>query len=310
LETLTVLATDLASGAARSEAADLTAPVLFLARGHSGTTILARLLEIGGVFMGDAADPKSLNQTYDSLIWAHGFERYLVPRLFEWGRGCRFERPAVHAAAGRCLERHLAGDRKGPWGFKTCGAMFCLSLYREVFPNAKYIYLVRDGRDVTISGGGILYLTNPISRERDWEYFKVITFGLSNDVHTCPFEFPAAPSPDDVVMRNKYWIQAKCWREHVRMMERLAQEGELTIPLFTLRYEDLCTDPVGSLEAMFAFLELPLAPEVCQAATTMVHANSVGRWKYYRQHVGDCGEDMEAVFASMGPELKRLGYPA
>jgi hypothetical protein len=218
------------------------------------------------------------------------------------------DKSAVRAAANSCLQRHLGQDRKGPWGFKTCGAMFCLPLYQEVFPNARYIYLVRDGRDVTISGGGGLYLANPTSRYHDWNYFKIITFGISNDVNACPFGFPAIPTPDDAVMRNKYWIQARSWCEHVRMMERLEQDGTAASPMFTLRYEDLCTNPVGSLEALFAFLGLPLSDEVRQAATKMVYAKSVGRWKNYRQHVVDCDEDMEAVFASMEPELKRLGY--
>jgi hypothetical protein len=109
-------------------------------------------------------------------------------------------------------------------------------------------------------------------------------------------------------MRNKYWIQARSWREHVRMMEQLEREGRAADPMFTLRYEDLCTNPVGSLEELFAFLQLPLSDEVRQAASEMVYAKSVGRWKNYRQHLVDCEEDMAAVFASMAPELERLGY--
>lgn len=300
--------TDLEIDVKQDRALDLTAPVIFLARGHSGTTVLARLLEIAGIFVGDSMDRESLNETYDSLIWTYGFERYLVPRLFEWGRGCRVDETAVRAAAGQCIKRHLGDRRRGPWGFKTCGAMFCLPLYQEVFPNARYIYLVRDGRDVTISGGGGLYLANPVSRYQDWEYFKVITFGITNDLEACPFEFPAVPRPNDVVMRNKYWIQARCWREHVRMMEYLERTDQAAGPTFTLRYEDFCTNPVGSLEGLFAFLQVSLSDEVRQAASEMVYAKSVGRWRNYRRHVVDCEEDMEAVFASMEPELGRLGY--
>lgn len=287
---------------------DLPAPILFLARGHSGTTPLARILARAGVYIGNGQDQNALNRTLDALYWVFGFQRTLIPKLFEPGVGCLIDERVVTAAALECLRHHLSSYSDGPWGFKTCAGMFCHSLYQYVFPQAKYIYLIRDGRDVILSGNGFFHLTCPFTRQQHWEYYKLITFGISDDVHLCPFEFPERPYGNDEVMRNRFWIQAKSWREHVRMVEHLRKTGQLSPDVYTVRYEELCRDPIPNLEQLFCFLEIELTSKVKELAMLSLHARSIGRWKQYERYVSDCAEDMEAVFASMEPELELLGY--
>lgn len=294
----------------RRYAIDLSAPVLFLARGHSGTSALARVLESAGIYMGDARDPASLNATYDSLPFTHDFQRTLVPKLFTYGQGCRVDVAAVTAAGLPCLQRHLKSYHCGPWGFKTCAGMFSHPLYRTLFPRARYIHLVRDGRDVVLSGEGLFHLTNPQSRAKDWEYFKIITFGLTNDIEACPFALPEQPAPDDDVMRNRYWIQARSWCEHVRMMKHLERSGDLAPQVHTIQYEALCRQPRRELEGLFAFLEVPLPEGVRDRAEEFFHTSSIGRFRRHEQYTGPTQEDLEAIFASMAPDLRAMGYPS
>lgn len=291
-----------------SNSLDLSSPILFIARGHSGTTPLAKLLEVAGVYIGNHEDEYSLNRTYDSLYWAFGFQRTLLPRLFKPGEGCFIDQHIVSIIALECLRRHLSRYSGGPWGFKTCEGMFSHSLYQYVFPRAKYIYMVRDGRDVVLSGKGLFHLTNPLSRQQHWENFKLLTFGISNDIHSCPFKFPSKPHENDNVMRHKYWIQAKSWREHVCMVEHLRRTGQLSPNIYTIKYEELCSNSLQVIENLFAFLDIELTIEAKDFAQQLFHTKSIGRWKDYTKHVYNCSEDMEKVFASMEPELELLGY--
>lgn len=288
--------------------ADLSAPVLFIARGHSGTMALAKVLEFAGVYMGSSEDAHCLNDTYDSLYWAYGFQRTLVPRMFEWGVGCKVDGRLAVPVGLECLRRHLGCFAGGRWGFKTCLAAFSHPLYSFIFPRAKYIYLIRDGRDVILSGNGILYLTNPSSRSAHWDYFKIITFGISNDIAAAPFPFPAFPEPDDDVMQNRFWIQAKSWREHVLMMEHLKASGQMSENIYTLRYEDLCREPAAALRALFEFLDIGFTDDVKDFAMQFFHTESIGRWKQYSNYIDNVQEDMNTVFESMKPELEKLGY--
>jgi hypothetical protein len=291
-----------------SRSIDLAAPILFMARGHSGTRALAGILAQAGVWIGNIQDKYALNRTLDSLYWSLGFQRPLMTRLFRYGVGCLIDEQIVTAVGLECLIRHLGSYAGGPWGFKTCAGMFCHSLYRYLFPRARYIYLIRDGRDVVLSENGFFHLTKPQSRRQHWEFFKFITFGISDDVHTCPFRFPEKPHRNDAVMQNRFWIQAKSWREHVRMVERLRETGQLSPSVFTMRYEELCRDPIPILQQLFGFLEIDLATEAKEWAVKSLHTASIGRWKKYEQYVNNCNEDIQAVFASMEPELELLGY--
>jgi len=288
---------------------DLSAPVLFLARGHSGTTPLARILAAAGVYVGNMEDRYALNRTLDALYWIYGFQRTLLPRLFEPGVGCAVDEPLVSAVAAKCLRRHLSAYGGGPWGFKTGAGMFGHALYRYLFPHARYVYLLRDGRDVILSGNGFFHLTHPFSRYRHWQYFQLITFGISQDIASCPFEFPEKPQRRDEVMGHRFWVQAKSWREHVRMVEHLRRSGQFSPHVCTIRYEDLCHDPVPVLEQLFSFLELDLTDEVEMLARSVLHTHSIGRWKEYDRYISDYDpEDVEAALASMAPELELLGY--
>ncbi len=292
----------------RRHAIDLSAPVLFLARGHSGTSALARVLEAAGIYMGDPRDARSLNTTYDCLPFTYEFQRTLVPELFTYGEGCRVDARRVTAAGTQCLAQHLKNYRGGAWGFKTCAGMYAHPLYRYFFPRARYIHLVRDGRDVVLSGEGLFHLTNPHSRETHWDYFKILTFGLTNDIDACPFAFPDRPSPDDAVMQHRYWLQARSWCEHVRMMRHLEATGALSSEVHTIHYEALCRHPREELDRLFAFLELPLPQGVRARADEFFHTGSIGRHRRHSEITGEIPEDLDAIYASMAPELREMGY--
>ena len=92
------------------------------------------------------------------------------------------------------------------------------------------------------------------------------------------------------------------------MVEVLRDTGQLSPEVHTVRYEELCRDPIPVLGDLFQFLDLELNAEAKDFATQLFHTKSIGRWNHYKQYVTDTREDMEAVFAAMQPELESLGY--
>lgn len=287
-----------------------TAPVLFLARGHTGTRAVTRLLMEAGFYMGDPDDPNILNDTYDSLPFTFDFQRCLLPGRFLHGSGrLRPIDQEVLDGGRKALSRHLKGRTPQRWGIKTCDGMFMHEYYRALFPDAKYIHLVRDGRDVIFSGDGYFQITNPKSRADTWEYFKIITFGLDQYGPDAPFPLPEHPSSDDEMMRHRFWVQAKSWIEHERMMRVLRSEGRLSPNVITMRYEDLCRDPEVQIARLFAFLEEPIDSELISWAEKHMRVTSIGRWRRLVEE-REFQENIHVALESMLPELRLQGYDA
>ncbi len=262
-----------------------------------------------GIDMGDPNDAEVLNRTCDSLPFTYRFQREILPGRFTVGSGAlaKFDE-SLHAVGVSCVSDHLKGREPDRWGFKTCDGMFSHEYYRALFPRAKFVYLVRDGRDVILSGNGYFQMTNPSSRGLHWDYFWILTFGLSDDASRAPFEIPASPRSEDDVIRHRYWIQAKSWIEHVRMVEALRNERRLAPDTLFVRYEDLCQEPEKEVARLLDFLEMPMVDGVRRYFETELHADSIGKWRRYHRYINGSEESMAEVFALMEPELRLLGY--
>lgn len=257
---------------------------------------MTKILERNGVFIGS---PSALNNTNDSLPFTYDFQRGLLPKFWKWTEGCYPQKETINAILSQCYRKHLAGYKGGPWAIKTCAGMFCHAMYRMVFPEAKYIYMVRDGRDVVTSGDGHFHLTNPSSREKDWDYFKIITCGLTG-FSDLPWHIQknlqTGPKEDDRIMKNRFLIQARSWVEHIRMMERLRRDNRLSTQVYTIRYEELCEYPTTTVGKLLDWLEIPYKNK--EFGKKVAHMKSIHKDNKLTRDVRDMLE----------PELKRLKY--
>lgn len=253
-------------------------PILFLARGHSGTRAVAQFLESCGVYMGTK---DNMNETYDSILWTD-LEREFVSKYFVCGKGFDYSllSPRDFKKTNRRLDKHLKECKNDRWGFKTCGSMFAFEFYNNVFPNAKYIYLFRDGKDTILSHNANFHLSHKKLdvRRKFWQYFKVITFGLSGDAQDCGFDFVDDPENFPALEKVKYWIQAKSWVEHVRMMNCLIENNKFCRNAITIRYEDFCLNPQETTERLIRFLGINHTKD-SRLFISKIHKNSVGKWK-------------------------------
>ena len=108
------------------------------------------VLEIGGVFMGDA-----VNVTVDAMAFEPLHDEYINAVLTETG-GLDYRADFRQLAAGPCrrvaggsqsaFERILEGGRA--MGLEDSWAMYLLPMIAEVFPQFQFIHVIRDGRDM------------------------------------------------------------------------------------------------------------------------------------------------------------------
>ena len=254
-------------------------PILFLVKGGSGSRMIAEFLEKCGVYMGWRGN---LNSSYDSLLFTHNFQRRLLLPRFKYGSGCVYGNKSPIRRTGRnCIQKHLKKYEGGRWGFKTCDAMFSFPLYNTIFPNAKYIQLVRDSRDVILSKEGRHNLchADPNVRKRYWEYFKIITFGLSNDMRKFKF-FMDDYRVYDILFKYRFFIQAKACVEHLIQLKQLRNEGLISKDnSIVVKYEDFCLDSKKQGQRLCEFLGIKFSDEAIKFCEEDIHTESVKKWE-------------------------------
>ncbi|MWP39322.1 sulfotransferase [Rhodobacter sphaeroides] len=193
-------------------------PALVLgASGGSGTRVAGQLLRAAGGYLGGAR-----NEAGDSLALVAAIEALAArgARLLEGGRPEEADLALWHAA----LTEHLALHAGEPfWGWKNPRSMFLLPFSVALVPGLRFIHMVRDGRDMALSGN-----------RRQYERHVP--------------EGPGTPAD-----------RARFWAESNLRVKRHA-EAVLGDRYAILRFEDLCRDPEGCMARLGRQFGLRLEP--------------------------------------------------
>jgi hypothetical protein len=255
-------------------------PIVVFCKSHSGSRLIVRLLEAAGVFMG--ANQNTSGDSWDLLPVI----RYLVTRHYpDYAGVLRGEDGLLEDMVEAALCRHLAGYVPlggRPWGWKLCETTFVLPVVDWLFPEARFIHLVRDGRDVAFSDH-----SGPTDA-----FWRKVFFGRAD---IASWQGLALTGPS--YRRRPYLFNAQHWLNSVRVGHRAA--AEFGGRCFELRYENLCQNPETSIARLFAFLgEAP--PKMPLPA---VHASSIGKFRRQPRH------KVRAVLRLIAPLQAELGYP-
>jgi hypothetical protein len=259
--------------------APLNAPVIVFGASHSGSRLLALMMQRLGVFMGSR-----LNDSEDSLD-VFELVRYLVEthapdysNLFCEGDS------SLQARAVTAFGAHLIACPQGQrWGWKLPETSHVMPVMARLFPQARCVHLVRDGRDVAFS----------------------------------PFLAPKAP-----FWRKIYFNDARIysWRGHSMTQRAYRNHGHLfnaarwvnSVTLgraygamlgeryLEIRYEALVSNPAAEMARLAAFLGVDAASAA--ADWSEVTSQSVGKWR--RQSARHLAE----VRAIVEPTLGAFGY--
>jgi Sulfotransferase family len=206
-------------------------PVLVLGVRRSGTTLLRVMLDRNPVLAvpdesyfvptlarrhGDRPDPDAFVDDLRRLS-----------TLREWGIDPREVRERLRAdttlgeAIAAIYEAYAAQSGKERWGDKTPMYMQHLPLLERLFPAARFVHLIRDGRDAAVS-----------------------FLGMPEGVATRTWAYPDSPAGFACQWRDEVAAARSLGR---RVGRRYAE----------VRYEALVQDPEAQLRRICAFAELP-----------------------------------------------------
>ncbi len=258
------------------------APVVLGGCGRSGTTVLRMMLDShrrlccgpeSSLFRRRAIEP-------DWLADRFGFRREEVCAL----RDAAASRAGfIEAFAGLCTGK--AGKER--WAEKTPRNIARIGEAFRMFPAARFVHVLRDGRDVACS-----LRTHPRHKVVDG---KLVPLDTWKPIAGCARRWVR-----DIEGSRRWWGDPR---------------------FHTLRYEDLVLDPRTVLERLMAFLGEPWDPGMLTHASAdspfrdatrfaqnpealgAVNTSSIGRWQR------DLDERDRSIFKRIaGPLLVELGY--
>jgi hypothetical protein len=193
----------------------------------------------------------------------------------------------------------------------TLRAGFLMTIY----PEARFIHLIRDGRAVVESS----YRQWKAPTDREYLLEKLKYFPLSNYRYAAWYLFNMlkgklssgrgqhiwgpryAGIEEDLEQNALEIVCARQWR-HCVESSRIQTSTLSAGKLLEIRYEDLVSSP-DSLQQACRFLEIGDEKGVMDAYHERVTANNLDKWK---SRVGDI--DLDAVMLEISPLLMKLGY--
>ena len=201
--------------------------ITIIGRGHSGTRTISHTLYGSGVFMG-----KTLNASGDKVPPQAMYRACrILARSVTWLGGLEWDFSALHereiAPEFEHLVREYLADilsvENEPRGWKLPETTLAYPWIVRIFPDARYVYLVRDPRDCIING----HLTDDLS-----------DFGIEY------------PETDDVRQRR-----AISWKYQYDIVASTPRPRHF----LTVRFEDFVLQQERTLRQLEDFLGIPLA---------------------------------------------------
>lgn len=275
--------------------------LVLIGAARSGTKImrdsLAAALDIGAV-------------PYDvGFVWRYGNESTAHDVL----------RPAdVRPKTRRLVHSYLARYvRNGAVIEKTVGNTLRVPFVAELLPDARFVYVERDGVDVAVStqrewlaDSDLSYLKEkakhfPLRLVPTYglKFLRTQTLGRRNASRHVGSWGPRYPGIDaDLKAVGLLRVCARQWRESVRAARAALADIEGVV---RVRYEDLVADPTAELTRICR--ELGFAPDAEQIAVG-AHMIDPARSRPARGTLSQ--KDQADLDEEIGPLLKELGYDA
>ncbi len=249
--------------AVREWTSDLPPPVVIFNKSHSGSRLLAKLVRSSGIYMG--AHQNESGDSEDILELVEYVVEHYYPDFNRLWRNDETADARLCALLTRAIRQHLHGSGTQRWGWKLSETGYVLPLVDYLFPQARYLHLIRDGRDIAFSNHvppfNAFWQKIYINAE-GVRYWRGLWFGQMSKL---AYRFD--PLPYNV----QHWINSvMVGRQFGSMLGNRYMET---------RYEDLCLRFDAEAQRILSFID---APNVTTAIATLrpdVSATAIGKFR-------------------------------
>ncbi len=246
-------------------------PKVIGATGGSGTRVVGRIVRAGGMYIGT-----NLNDYQDALDLGGYSDRWINQfvsggHLAGLSEDVRADMVADLADALEAHRRDLPDDAIA-WGWKEPRSIYLLPFFNSVMPKLRFVHWMRDGRDMAFS-----------ENQQQLRKHGQTVLGPKRIGRMKPGRSIAL------------WTTVNTWA---------ADFGEQQMPgrYLRVRFEDLCTQPVETVQRLYDFFELE--GDVEEAAAEVRPPSTLGRW---RKEPAKTLAELQGIAS---PALERFGYPA
>ena len=282
-------------------------PVVIVGAARSGTNLLRDLL---------CSLPGVATWPCDEInyIWRHGHKSHPHDEFsgdMATAAGARYVRGRFNAMARKAKCEFLVE--------KTCANSLRVPYVARVVPEARYLFLVRDGRDAMLSADqrwkakldpGYIRAKAKYVPKTDLPYYATKYLGnrvarlLSRDGRLKTWG-PRFEGMDEYA--REHGADACTARQWALSVERAAEAFESAGEdrVLPMQYEDLVTDPVYEIGTACDFLGIDASDEQIEAVCDGVFGTSVGRWRTKFD-----ADRLAALAPILDPVLTQFGYDA
>ena len=282
----------------------MSAPTIIIGAGRSGTNALR-----------DALCTLRHFQTWPcdeiNYIWRHG-NREVSTDQFSRSHA----RPDVASFIQRAFEQQANKDQSATLVEKTCANSLRVGFVHEVFPDAQFVHIVRDGRDVAASA--IDRWTAPLDipylaakarfvPRTDLPHYasrylgsRVAKIRSSEDRLSWwgpKFEGMEQLTADTPLVE----VAARQWERCVTLS--IEQLGDVPADqVLNIHYRDLVADPKATLGTIIEFLGRDAGESAISIAADTIRGGSVGKWQSALS-----AEQIAAISPIVEPGLALIG---
>ncbi len=219
-------------------------PVVIGAMGGSGTRVLPPILRLADYWMGAWVNPR----TQDALATRYFLQRYFSRLAYRQSAAD----DEMIGTFSRVIEAHRWGipHPDGRWGWKNPRSMWIIPFLSRVYPDMKFIHVVRDGRDMALSNNlNFLY-----------KHGRFLLKDLD-------------------CRKNHAASQLRLWTlgNHIAHGDGIKHLGSNYL---LLNYEELCLHPRKTLTRLFDHLGVCAHEGIIESARRLiVPSPNIGRWR-------------------------------
>ena len=250
----------------------------FFIFGHarSGTTLLMRLLRLHPeVHCNYQAHFFTRQPLLKSLVDTPEAEEWLARKSNRWNRGRDLSPLILRAAADFIMERDAAKEGKRIVGDKSPSSTIHGQAVRDmhaIYPDAKLIYIVRDGRDVLVSER----FRNLVEESR---FLKAEDKRIAEELRKDQSQFTNGTR--SIFTENIIRRVSTGWVKNVQETENEGRKlfGE---NYYSLRYEDVLNRPFEEMQRLWQFLGVQAAQSLEDDIINEMISNPDEEWQAKR----------------------------